>query len=124
MDGTAATQMVIQLPMSISTDDLSVRHQLEDLLDQALRVADVGMVDGGDIGSGTMNVFALVTTERWVDALAATVTVLREFGVDDVLLPEGPAGHRDRVAAKASASPRSLPACTDFPLRTPRESPL
>ena len=84
MDGTAATQMVIQLPMSISTDDLSVRHQLEDLLDQALRAADVGMVDGGDIGSGTMNVFALVPTERWADALAAAITVLREFDVDDV----------------------------------------
>jgi hypothetical protein len=84
MEDIAATQMVVQVPMGISTDDLSLRHRLEELLEQALSVDEVGMVDGGDIGSGTMNVFALVTTDRWADALAAAVKVLRELDVDEV----------------------------------------
>src|SRR5262249_34742065 len=45
-----------------SEADLAKRHRLEDLLDQALRSADNGWCDGGDIGSGTMNIFLLDIT--------------------------------------------------------------
>lgn len=44
-------------------DDLTKRHQIEDLLGQALESAEIGSCDGGDIGSGRMNIF-LYTHDR------------------------------------------------------------
>ena len=37
-------------------DDLDWRHQLENEIDHALAQHDNGRCDGGDIGSGTMNI--------------------------------------------------------------------
>jgi len=74
-------QMIIQLPMGISEDDLGVRHRLEDAVNQVLSKHGIGEVDGGDIGSGTMNVFALVDGRYWDKVLTLTVGLLQKFDV-------------------------------------------
>ena len=43
-----------------STADLEFRHQVEDDLDACLKWTGNGCCDGGDIGSGTLNVFCFV----------------------------------------------------------------
>lgn len=48
-----------QLKGGGSTADLDHRYRLMDLLDEHLGVTLAGHVDGGDIGSGTANVFCL-----------------------------------------------------------------
>jgi hypothetical protein len=51
--------MTIQIPLDSrwgSDHDLTTRRELEDAL--ALALDGIGDVDGGDIGSGTMNVLA------------------------------------------------------------------
>jgi hypothetical protein len=68
--------------MGISDDDLGVRHRLEEELDRTFDAKGFGLVDGGDIGSGTMNVFALVRAQHWGAALPAAVSVLRDLGID------------------------------------------
>lgn len=40
-----------------SEDDLTKRYHLEDLLDARLQADNNGICDGGDIGSGTINIF-------------------------------------------------------------------
>jgi hypothetical protein len=74
-------QLIVQLPMGISNDDLALRHRLEELLQHALKGADLGSVDGGDIGSGNMNVFAFVTPDRWDDAQSVAVEALQTLNV-------------------------------------------
>jgi len=46
--------------------DLDKRHEIEELLGQFLQRADLGFCDGGDIGSGTMNIFCFVKPKRGV----------------------------------------------------------
>src|SRR5574342_815991 len=87
-DGSMA-QMIIQLPMGLGPDDLGdlgVRHRLEEELERAFDEGGIGDVEGGDIGSGTMNVFAIVTAERWTEALAVTLCVLRDMRLDEFAL--------------------------------------
>ena len=55
-----------------TTSDLDKRHKLEDRLDEALAWTGLGHVDGGSIGSGTMEVACLV-----VDAELA-IRVIRD----------------------------------------------
>ena len=43
-----------------STDYLSQRHKLEDMLNEHLGWTALGHVDGGSIGSGTMEIFCIV----------------------------------------------------------------
>jgi hypothetical protein len=81
-DDDMTMQMVVQLPMGISDDDLGVRHRLEAELDRAFDAKKIGLVDGGDIGSGTMNVFALVRAGSWNAALLTAVSVLRELSIE------------------------------------------
>jgi hypothetical protein len=50
-------------------DDLSKRHQIEDLLGQELESADIGFCDGGDIGSGNMNIFLYTHDRRSAEEL-------------------------------------------------------
>jgi len=40
-----------------STDDLAKRHRLEEVLDECLQRTNNGGCDGGDIGSGTINIY-------------------------------------------------------------------
>jgi hypothetical protein len=70
----------------IGTEDVLVRHRLEDALDRALTSEGIGEVDGGDIGGGTMNVFAVVESERSARAIAVAVDVLREAGLADLAI--------------------------------------
>jgi len=55
--------------MGTSDDDFGARHCLEDERDRTFDAEGFGLVDEGDIGSGTMNVFALVRAQHWDAAL-------------------------------------------------------
>ena len=78
LDDEAFTQLVVQFPIQGhgTVEDLDFRHQVEEILDQALRGARLGHVDGGDIGSGTINVFAIVEPSAWEQAWTVTRTEL------------------------------------------------
>lgn len=43
-----------------SPQDLQMRHKMESLLDECLKATGSGYCDGGDIGSGTVNIFLFV----------------------------------------------------------------
>jgi hypothetical protein len=55
-------------------EDLETRHYLEDLVDQALGWTGNGCCDGGEIGSGIMNIWCLV-----LEAQAAMRTLSNEL---------------------------------------------
>jgi hypothetical protein len=64
-----------------SANDLEKRHQIEDLMNECLGWTGNGHCDGGDIGSGSMNVYCYV-----VDRLAgveAVIAKLREVNLLD-----------------------------------------
>lgn len=63
-----------------SPDDLDKRHRVENLLDECLGWTGNGHCDGGDIGSGTMNIFAYV-----VDPDVAAQTVLQTLETEHML---------------------------------------
>jgi hypothetical protein len=67
------TQLIVQFRIHGhgSIRDLDFRHQVEDELRAALQEHDLGIVDGGDIGSGSVNVFAIIDPDRWEAAWAA-----------------------------------------------------
>lgn len=54
--------------------DLEKRHSIEGLLNESLGWTGNGHCDGGDIGSGTINIFSFV-----VDPDIATKTVIEDF---------------------------------------------
>jgi hypothetical protein len=64
-------------------EDLQRRHKVQDLMDNCLGWTGLGHCDGGDIGSGTMNVCCLV-----VDPDVAIPVIVRELKKR---------GHLDRV---------------------------
>jgi hypothetical protein len=78
---TAVTQLIVQFPIHGhgSIRDLDFRHHLEDVLEAALLEDDLGMIDGGDIGSGSINVFAFVDPDRWEAAWAIVRSKLAEM---------------------------------------------
>jgi hypothetical protein len=78
LDDEAFTQLVVQFSIRGhgTVEDLDLRHHVEDILDQALRSARLGHIDGGDIGSGTINVFAIVETSASEQAWAVIRTEL------------------------------------------------
>jgi hypothetical protein len=55
-----------------SPDDLQMRHKIESLLDKRLAATGNGYCDGGDIGSGTINIFLSV-----LDAQRAAKVVIK-----------------------------------------------
>jgi hypothetical protein len=63
-----------------SSEDLEKRHQIEDCLNDCLGWTGNGHCDGGDIGSGEMNVFCLV-----VDPWAARDAIVRTLGETGLL---------------------------------------
>jgi hypothetical protein len=75
------TQLIVQLRIQGhgSIHDLDFRHHLEDVLGAALQEHDLGIVDGGDIGSGSINVFAFVDSDRWEAAWATVHSKLTEM---------------------------------------------
>ncbi|WP_412540990.1 hypothetical protein R8Z50_35355 [Longispora sp. K20-0274] len=84
MTDVFSEQLIVQLPMGLSQDDLGIRHRLEDTIEVALTGVAVGLVDGGDIGSGTMNVFALVDPARWDEAVTAVRSLLDDANLSEV----------------------------------------
>ena len=62
-----------------STADLDKRHRVEGILDECLGWTGNGHCDGGDIGSGTINAFALVVDP--IAAAAAIVKALKQRGL-------------------------------------------
>lgn len=60
-----------QEQLSPTVPDLGIRHLLEAKVQAAFTESGIGVVDGDDIGSETMNVFDLVQSGRWDEATAA-----------------------------------------------------
>jgi hypothetical protein len=75
------TQLIVQFRVHGhgSVRDLDFRHYVEDALRAALQEGDLGMVDGGDIGSGSVNVFAIVDPDRGEAAWAAVRSKLADM---------------------------------------------
>jgi hypothetical protein len=83
-----------------SPQDLQMRHRVESLLDECLKAAGNGYCDGGDIGSGTINIFlsvldpnrakdAVIEALRQAEVLeGATIAIETEEGFT-VLWPQG-----------------------------------
>ncbi|WP_028612869.1 hypothetical protein [Paenibacillus harenae] len=63
-----------------SGDDLEIRYHVESLMDECLGWTGNGHCDGGDYGSGTMNVFCLV-----VDVDIAVKTIISELEQNKLL---------------------------------------
>jgi len=78
-------QLIVQftIPSSdaIAQADLLLRHEVEHLLDAALRRQRVGYVDGGDIGTGTMNIFCWVAS--WGQSIEIVLAHLRHRNLLD-----------------------------------------
>jgi pyridoxine 5'-phosphate synthase PdxJ len=77
--------LVLQYPM-LGEDDLEFRHELEQLARAALAATNTGTCDGGDIGSGTMNVFCTVSEANAVSAGKAIGAKLVEAGIDGAVI--------------------------------------
>lgn len=95
--------LIIQYPLSDQFDDDEdgdFKAELEQLADAYLRQAPLGRCDGGDIGSGTINVFCSVTDgQRGCDCI---VEALQAAGIDGAIIAFIDAGHED------NADPRVL----------------
>jgi hypothetical protein len=73
-----------------SVPDLDKRHQMEELLTQCLAATCNGFCDGGDIGSGEMNIFCLVLNpEAAKRALVSTLKKNRLLKGAVIALREG-----------------------------------
>lgn len=59
---------------------LEKRHNVEDLMNECLGWTDNGSCDGGDIGSGTVNIFNYV-----IDVETATKTIIEELNNNNLL---------------------------------------
>ena len=64
-----------------SEKDLALRHAMEESLDELLGRTCLGSVDGGSIGSGTMEIFCEVIEPKLAEA-KIRAHVLKEFGID------------------------------------------
>jgi predicted DNA-binding WGR domain protein len=63
-----------------TTEDLERRYRVENLMNDRLGWTGLGHCDGGDIGSGTMNVFCFV-----VDSDKGTARIVEELKSHDLL---------------------------------------
>lgn len=94
-------QVIVQYRVDSSgtANDLKKRHSIENLLGEFLENSDLGYCDGGDIGSGTMNIFcfvkpaqnganAIVDTLRKNDLLDGAVVAESTDGEEKVIWPE------------------------------------
>ncbi|WP_338758668.1 hypothetical protein V7968_28100 [Nocardia vulneris] len=87
-------QLIVQLPRTGATDDIDVLQELEVALETALARADIGVIDGNDIGYETMNVFGIVRPSQWAMVVAETEKLLGERN----LLEQAVIARRDMAA--------------------------
>lgn len=75
-------RIVIQFPIEGmgTPQDLDKRVQVENLMNECLGWKGLGHCDGGDIGSGTINIFCFV-----VDAAAAVPHIVAELGTKGLI---------------------------------------
>lgn len=91
--------LIVQVPTDGAQPtpaEMDKRFEIEDALNQLLGWIGAGEVDGGDAGSGTMNVFALIVA---VDPVVPRVLDwLRETGLSEIarVASRGP-GHEDEL---------------------------
>lgn len=81
--------VIVQIPVKgFGTDDeFDRRCRIEELLDEALKASGNGFCDGGDSGSGSMNVFLIVEdVPRAVDVTLKTLQKANLLG--DVIIAE------------------------------------
>ncbi|MEU0869104.1 hypothetical protein [Nocardia brasiliensis] len=71
-------QLIVQLPRTGAVDDIDVLQELEVALETAFTYADIGVIDGNDIGYETMNVFGLVRPSRWAMVVEEAEKLLGE----------------------------------------------
>lgn len=65
-------------------DDLEFRHEIEEIARKCLRASGIGDCDGGDIGTGKINVFCTVTDAA--RGCAAIVDGLAAVGLEDFVI--------------------------------------
>lgn len=96
-------------------DDLVKRHHIQNLLDERLLAENNGETAGGDIGSGTMNVYLMkiVDTDR---ALNAVLDILSNLDLlDDVTIyRETPTNDNDGTFVSQAIWPRYKTEAFDF----------
>jgi N12 class adenine-specific DNA methylase len=61
--------------------DMDVRHRVEDLLNAALHPHDLGQVDGGAFGAGSMEIFVDIDPDTWPTAWEAVRPVLHQESI-------------------------------------------
>lgn len=64
-----------------TAEDLDKRHRVEDLLNGTLELSETGYCDGGDIGSGTMNVCCYV-----IDPASTSQLVIEKLAANELLI--------------------------------------
>ncbi len=81
--------LIVQYPLSDSfdaEDDLAFRQELETIAAERLAAANLGSCDGGDAGSGALNVFCTVTRANARAACAAIAAGLEEAGIEGFVI--------------------------------------
>lgn len=82
-------------------EELDLRNQIGELLDQVFERADSGYFDGGDSGSHSMNLFSYgIKPDDWENVLSLTLDKLRESNLlqDNLVIVKSIPilGHDDR----------------------------
>ena len=63
--------------------DLDLRYDLEEAMEDHLRRHGLGILDGGDIGSGTLNVFIYTTSSKIAELVTRAVSEVECRGLCD-----------------------------------------
>jgi hypothetical protein len=93
--------LIIQLPISESwgtDEEFDLGCQLEIALDELFRRHGCGIVDGNDVGSGSMNIFTYTNEENWNRALDIVLGELKKHELlEKVIIAKSvPIGEDDR----------------------------
>jgi hypothetical protein len=82
-----SAEMVVQVPTSPglgSVEELRARHALEDQISEFFTSSKLGTVDGGDMGSGKLNVFMFIAPGARDEVLAAILAILEKRKLSEV----------------------------------------
>jgi hypothetical protein len=72
-------ELILQFPTKrrlVTDEEVAFRQELEDLLHHALSASHSGMVHGGSVGNGKVNIF--IFTQDWDAAIDVVLTQLRQ----------------------------------------------